>query len=272
MTDTSVSTTSHIGVTGANGYIGEALTKALEQSGRASVVRLVRQPVRSDDVAFDLGTVPKPEIIASVETVVHLAWDTRSRSETAVSRCVDGSISLATRVLGAGKRFVFVSTMSAEGGEPSRYSISKQVVERHVLENGGTVVRPGLVVGSPPFGLWRLLSTAGRFPVVPVPADARIFIVRLEVLLDDLVHLALDSRPPQNTTAASVLLADLVRSAPKSRARTLNVPAPIVRIFMKSLAVGGPARSLADSLQGILGTPIHSHPQTSIYPVVSELK
>ncbi len=271
MTDTSVSTTSHIGVTGANGYIGEALTKALEQSGRASVVRLVRQPVRSDDVAFDLGTVPDSAVIASVDTVVHLAWDTQSRSEAAVSRCVDGSIRLASHVLGAGKRFVFVSTMSAEGGQPSRYSTSKLLVERHVLDNGGTVVRPGLVIGSPPVGLWRLLSAAGRFPFVPVPAGARIFIVRLEALLEDLVRLTLDGHPPQHTVAKSVLLADLVQSAPNSRARTFAVPITIVRFGMKAVALVGPARSLADSLQGILGTPIHSHRQTGIYPVVSEL-
>lgn len=259
-----------VGVTGASGFLGNQLTATLASSGNLSVVRLVRKPFGPADHLYTFETGPDPQLIQTLDTVVHLAWDTKSRSADSATSSRRASLELADVVLCEGKRFIFVSTMSAEGGPTSRYAESKIEVEQFVLSHGGVVVRPGLVMSSPPVGLWQLLAKAGRLPFVPVPAQARVFVVHLELLLTDLVGLIEHGQRPANTTAASVRLDELIASAAGRRIRPIPIPTRVVRPISRALSAIAPTRSLADSLRGIMETPHVPRTADRLYPIVSE--
>jgi uncharacterized protein (TIGR01777 family) len=63
-----------VAVTGSSGFIGSALTPALESRGH-QVLRLVRRPpANPDEVAWDpTGNFPEPARLESLDAIVHLA-------------------------------------------------------------------------------------------------------------------------------------------------------------------------------------------------------
>ncbi len=259
-----------VGVTGATGFLGTHLTAALSKSATSSVVPLVRSPSGPVDHMYTFGRPPDPELIRSLDTVVHLAWETNSRSVDSAQASVRASMELADVALLSGKRFIFVSTMSAQGGPNSRYAASKIDVEQFVLSKGGVVLRPGLIISSPPVGLWKLLAQAGRSPVIPMPAHARVFVVRLAILLEDLARLIEHDQQPLNTTATSVRLDELISIASSRHVKPVPIPARVMRPVSRALGSIESTESLADSLRGIMETPQHPRSADRLYPIVSE--
>jgi nucleoside-diphosphate-sugar epimerase len=96
-----------------------------------------------------------------VKVLVHVAWDFTHPNAKANERVnVEGSRQLFECADRAGvERIVFVSSISAFAGARSAYGQSKLRVERMVLERpGGVVIRPGLVWGAGPGGMFGALT------------------------------------------------------------------------------------------------------------------
>lgn len=228
--------------------MGSALAQGLHHEGHP-VLRLVRSPLGPDSRPFDLAD-PSSTSLDGVHTLVHLAWETVDRSRKAQDRSVAATANLARRSEQEGCRFVFVSTASILSQPRSMYAEAKRRAEEVVLEAGGIVIRPGLMVGPGASGLWSSLERLARLPVTPVPKNLRVFVVTVPELVGGLCA-TINGSPPEQRTHCSVRLVDVLRSA---NAVPLPVPVPL---RLLSAAARGLRRQFpfADSLLGILATP-----------------
>ena len=238
-----------VAITGASGAMGQALAQGLQREEHP-VLCLVRSPLGPDSRPFDLGD-PLSTSIDGVHTLVHLAWETADRSREAQDRSVAATAKLARRSAEVGVRFLFVSTASILSQPRSMYAEAKREAEEIVLEAGGTVVRPGLMVGRGASGLWNSLERLARLPVTPVPRSLRVFVVTVPELVGGLCA-TLSGSPAVRRTHHSVKLTDVLRYAD---AVPLPVPVP-VRLLSATAKRLRRRISFADSLLGILATPL----------------
>lgn len=209
-------------VTGANGFVGQALVARLVADGaavRACVRRAptaampgVRDVVRAElDAATDWRSA-----LAGVDVVVHLAARVHVMRETADDALgafrrvnVDGTVNLVRQAAAAGvRRFVFVSSVKVHGEStaPDRpfreqdapapqdaYGISKMEAEAGLRDAAGAmewvVIRPPLVYGPGVKANFSALAAAVRRGwLLPVGAiDNQRSLVALDNLVDMIV-------------------------------------------------------------------------------------
>lgn len=183
-------------VTGATGFIGRHLCRALASAGHR-IRALVRPgsttaPLEVLGVERITGDVTVPSSLGpaleGVEAVVHLAGAVNVGRESTydrVNREGTRNLAIACRQRPL-RRFVFVSSLSAQGpsppGRPHRaaaderpinaYGRSKLAAETALREELGdipfTILRPTVVYGTgdPEMALWARLARAGLLPVV----------------------------------------------------------------------------------------------------------
>ena len=186
----------HILVTGASGFIGQALLPRLLADGHR-VRALARRPPEGAAPAGLEWARGDMEDAASldaasqgVDAVVHLACATGVADERLVRRVnVDGTKALleASRRHGV-RRFVFVSTISATRDRMGPYGRTKKEGEALVADSGleWVTLRPSLVYGSSSIGLFATLTAyLKKLPVVPVIGNGRIELDPIHV--DDVV-------------------------------------------------------------------------------------
>lgn len=183
-------------VTGATGFIGRHVCAALHARGH--VVRALVRPGRGDprpagaEVVVGDVTVPEslPPALAGVDAVIHLAGVTyASRLATYHQVNTAGTVNLAAAAAGRPlRRFVFVSTLAAQGPSPrsqphvspggeapiNAYGRSKLAAEAALADRDGhelplTVLRPAIVYGPGDSRLlaWSRLIRRRVVPVVP---------------------------------------------------------------------------------------------------------
>ena len=149
---------SRIALTGGTGYVGSIIAEGLPTG--AELTRLVRRPSNAGDIAWSLGGANaslQDELSArSVTDLIHAAWDMATSSRSQAQRiCVDGSLDLLRTAKAAGvSRFIFISTISAFDDARSIYGQTKREVETAVLDDGGVVLRLGLVHGNGDGGMF----------------------------------------------------------------------------------------------------------------------
>lgn len=160
-------------VTGANGYVGDALCTSLKAAGH-KVIRLVREPKAygyGEALPFKLGD-PLPRIEDGANAcIIHCAYDfsavTRDdvfqQNVEGTRRIIDGAREQSV------SRFVFISSISAYENCKSLYGQAKLSIEEEVRKIGGVIIRPGLVYGDTPGGMVASLNAvAAKAPVIPV--------------------------------------------------------------------------------------------------------
>lgn len=163
-------------ITGASGFVGQAVVKTLAQSG-LEFVQAVRKPLPGALVVGDIGpSTFWSEALKSCDAVIHLAarvhvMHDKSHDPLAEFRRVnvEGTAALARQAAAAGvRRFVFVSSIKVNGeitlpGEPftaddppdpkDPYAVSKCEAEQILREIAATtgmevvIIRPPLVYG-----------------------------------------------------------------------------------------------------------------------------
>jgi nucleoside-diphosphate-sugar epimerase len=163
--------TGRAAVTGANGYVGSLIVKALSQD--RPVVRFVRKPQHTNDFrwSFESSAAEVEQALRTrnITHLVHCAWDMLSSSMAKqIDSSVDGSRRLIDGARQAGAEVTFISSISAFSRARSVYGRSKVMVENHVLAAGGTVLRLGLVEGENGGMLGNLRATVRRGRFVPV--------------------------------------------------------------------------------------------------------
>jgi nucleoside-diphosphate-sugar epimerase len=158
-------------VSGTTGYLGSRLRTALQQRGWR-VVELTRSPARdSDAVSFHLGEDVPSLSLTGAEALVHCAYDLTQRSWPTIHRVnVIGSEKLfhAAREAKIG-RVIYVSSTSAFSGNRSFYGRAKLATESIASSLGASAIRPGLIWGWPPGGMFkRLVEQVQRRRLLPL--------------------------------------------------------------------------------------------------------
>jgi nucleoside-diphosphate-sugar epimerase len=260
-------------LTGAHGYVGSALRRGLTAAGWTVVSLSRRENLSGDEIRWSLdeasGSGPNPlceELRRrEVSAVVHAAWDLRLVRPRDLERVtVQGSIRLLSAARAAEvSRFVFISTISAFDEAESYYGKTKLAVEREVARQGGVVIRPGLVYGERPGGMFGALKAqAGRGAIIPLLGNGRYaqYLVHEDDLAAAVVAaVSAEDVPPEPVTVAHPdawplrsLMQQLAQSA-GSKPRFVSVPWPLVYQGLRlTEAVGLKLGFRSDSVIGLV--------------------
>lgn len=194
-------------VSGATGFIGQHLCRALSEAGiQIRALGRSRPSIDCDFVHWDLAGNLSAEALAGVDTVFHLAGKAHALSETSQDEReyftlnTEGTRRLLEAAQLAGvRRFVFISSVKAMSDDGSRcqdeadachpttpYGRSKLAAEKLVLEGGyvphPVAIRPAMVYGNTAKGnLPKMIQAIrqGRFPPFP-PVNNRRSMVHVE--------------------------------------------------------------------------------------------
>lgn len=188
-------------VTGANGFVGERITRRLLAEG-ARVRAIVRKREAADELAREgvevvLGELADPAVlrgaVEGARAVVHVAATASNDMAEAMRINAEATRVLAEAALAASvERFVHISTIAVhdlEGIEvvdeetpfvsgesaPTPYGASKAEGDRAIfgaIARGlrAVILRPGVVLGAHPTSTWGSIVprgiAAGKFPLV----------------------------------------------------------------------------------------------------------
>ncbi|PKB19588.1 nucleoside-diphosphate-sugar epimerase [Novosphingobium kunmingense] len=167
-----------LAVTGATGFVGQAL---LDRAGQAGVeVRALArrsQPARDhvEWVAGDLAATDRlRELVRGAEAVVHIAGVVNAADAAGFEAGnVSGTLNLLEAALAEGvPRFVHVSSLSAREPDLSAYGASKARGEKLVMASplDWTVVRPPGIYGPRDTEYLEMFKLA-RLGLMPVPPE-----------------------------------------------------------------------------------------------------
>lgn len=257
-------------ITGSNGYVGGCLKNHFAARGW-EILELTRQPKPGTrGVAFQLGAEVSPragggddaspgdsatrasQLLAGVDVLVHCAYDFQPlRWDEIRAVNVDGTRKLfqVARAAGVGK-IIVISSISAYDGCRSLYGQAKLEIEKLALADGALVIRPGLVYGSGPGGMFGKLAAQVRTsPVIPLIGDgAQIqFLVHHEDLSAFIERCASGEvkMPPRILTAANErpwafkqLLLEIARALGK-KPKFIPLPWRLVWAGLKSAELCG---------------------------------
>jgi uncharacterized protein YbjT (DUF2867 family) len=171
-------------VTGANGFLGRHVVRALQAQGKQ-----VRGLVRSLDDAGGLegvelveGDVTRPETlgpaVAGADAVIHLVAILQGRPEEFDRVIGDGTRNLVEAAREAGvRRFVYVSALGTndETRETVPYYRGKWNAEQAVLSSGveHVILRPSFVFAPDGGAFARFAQLARLAPVTPIVGSGR---------------------------------------------------------------------------------------------------
>lgn len=268
--------TQRVLVTGASGFVGQAVSKALLQRGDA-VAGLVRRPCTAAEGVrewrFDADDFHGIEACwppdFGCDAVIHLAARVHMMRETTADPLaayratnVTGALCVAAAARRAGaRRFVFVSSIKAvaessagrpiaETDKPSPadpYGISKLEAERALIDYGResgleiVIVRPPLVYGpGVRANFLQLMNAIARGVPLPLGAvHARRSLVFVDNLADALVHCTADPRAAGQTFNVTDGRDLSVCELARALALQLHVPARLVPVPVGLLRLAG---------------------------------
>ena len=137
------------------------------------------------------------KVFQGKEVLIHCAYDFRQASwENIFNVNVRGSINLLKSAKESGvKKIIFISTIAAFDGCKSMYGKAKLEIEKEALKLGAIVIRPGLIYGQNPGGMFGALNKAtSLLPMVPVIGSGNnvMFLIHIEDLCKLVYKLSMD--------------------------------------------------------------------------------
>jgi NADH dehydrogenase len=203
-----------IAVTGASGFIGVHLVRALAERGD-DVVAIAR-PSSGTSALHELGLTPiralledessLADALQRCEAIVHLAGGATADQRETWRLNVEGTSRALAACHRAGvRRFLLASTVSVTRDRVAAYGASKREAERIALESGldVTVFRLAFVYGPGATGVFaRLVELARSLPVVPVIGSGKLDVA--PVYVEDVVNAAVAALDRPSAAAGKI--------------------------------------------------------------------
>jgi nucleoside-diphosphate-sugar epimerase len=239
-------------ITGSNGYVGGCVKNYFTANGW-EILELTRQPKPdSRAVQFRLGEEISSAIFEGVNALVHCAYDFKPLCWQEIFAVnVEGSRKILEAAREAKiQKIIFISSISAFDDCRSLYGKAKLEIEKIALKNDALVIRPGLVYGSGPGGMFgKLTAQIRKSSVIPMIGDGSQiqFLVHNEDLSAFIEKFAAGKigLPSQILTAANErpwpfkkLLLEIARSQNK-KPKFIPLPWRLVWAGLKSAEVCG---------------------------------
>lgn len=193
-----------VAVTGATGFLGRHLVRALASDGWTVRVLARRDIVDTDWAGLDLQVVigglsdraALDRLCAGAAVVIHVAGLIKARSRAEFDRTnIEGARAVALSAQAAGSRLIVVSSLAAREPGLSDYAASKRGGEeaaRAVVGETLTIVRPPAIYGPGDMETLGLFKAAQSAPILPVlDPQARIGMVHVEDAAAQIAGLAL---------------------------------------------------------------------------------
>jgi nucleoside-diphosphate-sugar epimerase len=158
-----------IAVTGATGYIGTHFVKMAQAQGHQIIFLSRIKPHHSECwISYNLNDEIPPTLTSDVDMLLHLAYQASTPKNTLR---ID-ELESAKHILSAGKnvgaKIIFLSSQTANKESLSDYGRTKWEIEQLVISSGNIAIRPGLVYGGEPRGLFLgLLNTIQKYAYLP---------------------------------------------------------------------------------------------------------
>lgn len=260
-------------MTGANGFVGRALTEKLLASDSFLPVGAVRDPasgpLQAERIFYELENGLSVEALRDVDTIVHAAARvhvmkvSQSDDLTAFRKAnVEGTLKLAHSAAQAGvRRFIFISSVKVNGeqtlpGKPylatdtpapvDAYGISKSEAEtalRDLAAETGleiVIIRPPLVYGpGVKANFQKLLGWVhSRLPLPFGSITNRRSLVALENLVDLILHCISHPAAPGNIFLVSDGTDFSTTQLFQGVARALDVRSSLIPVPQRLLAAG----------------------------------
>ncbi|MGA2787819.1 MAG: NAD-dependent epimerase/dehydratase family protein [Verrucomicrobiota bacterium] len=263
-------------ITGTGGFVGGYLKDYFARHGWETLELTRRPKPGTRAVAFQLGADISPASLAGVTALVHCAYDFQPLHRDDIRAVnVEGTRKLlsSARAAGIGK-IVCLSSISAYDGCRSLYGRAKLEIEKVALDQGALVIRPGLVYGGGPGGMFgRLVGQVRQASVLPIFGDGSQiqFLVHNEDLAAYIEKFTAGKTPagPPLLTAAHAqpwpfkqLLLEIARGLDK-RIRFIPLPWRLVWAGLKSAETCGLRLNFrSDSLVSLM----HQNPSPDFSP------
>jgi nucleoside-diphosphate-sugar epimerase len=239
-------------ITGTNGYLGSGLKKYFNDKGW-DIVEVSRRPqAGARAIRHRFGESLPHQAFLGVDVLIHCAYDfnpVRWNQIHAVN--VNGTRDLfrAARTDGVGK-IVCISSISAYPGCKSLYGRAKLEIETIAQDHRALTIRPGLIYGDKPGGMFgKLINQVRHSPFIPLMGDGSQiqYLLHLEDLARFLEQHASESSEifPNILTAANEkpwpfkeLLQEIGRRVNKTP-KFVSVPWKMVWLALKSAETCG---------------------------------
>ncbi len=249
-----------VAITGANGFIGKAMVKALHANGHAVKALVHHEP--ADRVAgveyipYSLEQLPKAELFLGVDILIHLAFQFKQvmvDGEDANIRAVKAWKALQLPA------YVFMSSFAAaEPVTASYYGLCKLEAEGFFKED--LILRPGLVLGNAGlFGRMKTQLQKSRF--VPLLRGGHQIIQT--IFIDDLIAATIGLMEAEAKGCFSlahpdrVVYKELVHEIAKQTNRPISfvpVPVGLMKLFIAAMQWLPKPPFNKDNLQGLLAS------------------
>ncbi len=138
-------------------------------------------------IPYSLGDNVDGKIFNDIEVFVHCAYDFKQSTWENISNTnVKGSINLLKSAKLAGiKKIIFISSIAAFENCKSMYGQAKLEIEKEALKLGVIVIRPGLIYGQSPGGMFGALNkVTSLLPIIPIIGSGKneMFLIHIDDL------------------------------------------------------------------------------------------
>lgn len=259
-----------IGITGANGYIGEYLSKKFHQN-KHQVIKYVKDSAKINGIFckrnFNLSK-SDTFIFEDLDILIHCAYDFRLKSWEDIKKInVEKTIELLNTARQQGvKRIFFLSSISSFENAKSYYGQAKHLVEKSITGHNVYIIKAGIVYGNRLGGIAQSLCNISKNTyLLPIPYSENTKLVLSDIediFLNIFNSINIKNTPHQVSmicTKANLTLIDVMRNL--NKINNINDPLYLklhpnifylILYFVENLSIS--SKISRDSLISLLNT------------------